>query len=105
MFARFIEMTVKLEQKSEFLKKVKEEILPILTKYEVVDLIPLEIETEPTKVFAISLWQDRKTFEKYEKEVYPKVKAILEPFLVVPPVVKICKVDTTIREKVLAVAA
>ena len=106
MFARFIEWTVKPEKKSEFTKIMKEEIFPILKTYnDFFDLVPLEVETEPTKFYAISLWQEKTNMEKYAKEHFPKVKAILEPFLTAPITVKHCTVDETIPKKVLAVAA
>src|SRR5579862_7973811 len=106
MFARFLEMTVKPEKKPELIRKVKEEILPILKKQTgFVDLIPLEVETEPTKFYAISLWHEKMDMEKYAKEHFPKVKPILEPFLTAPVVVKHCKVDETIPKKLIATVA
>jgi quinol monooxygenase YgiN len=50
-------------------------------------LLPLEVETEPTKFYSISLWHDRTDMEKYTKEHFPKVKAIVEPFLTAPIIV------------------
>ena len=106
MFARFLEMTVKPEKKPELIRKMREEALPILKKYEgFVDVIPLEVETESTVFYAISLWHEKSNAEKYEKENFAKVKAIYEPFLTKPIVVKPCKVDETIFRKVTAVAA
>jgi len=106
MFARFLEMTVRPEKKPELVKKMKEEIYPILKKYTgFFDMIPLEVEAEPTKFYAISLWHEKLDAEKYEKENFPKVKTILEPFLTIPVVVRLCKVDETITKKFTAVAA
>jgi len=106
MFARFLEMTIKPEKKFELTKKMKEEILPMLKKYNsFFDVLAFEVENEPTKFFTISLWNNRVDVEKYEKEFYPKVKAIFEPYLTTAPVVKFCKVDPTITEKFFAAAA
>ena len=106
MFARFLEMTVKPEKKPELLRKMREEVLPILKKYNsFLDVIPLEVETEPTKFYAISLWHEKLDAEKYEKENFHKVQAIYEPFLTTPIVVKHCKVDETIFKKAITVAA
>lgn len=107
MFARFLEMTIKPEKKPEFLKQVKADILPALKNYRgFLELIPLEVETEPTKFYAISLWHDKAEMERYTKEHFPKVKTILEPFLTAPLVVKQCTVDETIPKKfVSAIAA
>jgi hypothetical protein len=105
MFARFIEITLKAGKKQEFFKALKEQILPILNKYEAVDLIPLEPEAESAKVFVISFWQSKEAVAVYEKEAYPKVWAILEPFAVERPLVNVCKVETVIRDRALAVTA
>ena len=106
MFARFVELNIKPEKKTELVKKLKDEIVPILRKNKgFFDLIPLEVEIEPTRFYAISVWQQKFDVEKYEKEFFPKVKQILEPFLTSPPVVKFCTVDETVRQKVAAVAA
>lgn len=106
MFARFLEMTIKPEKKAEFVKKMKEEIFPILKKYNgFFDLIPLEVETEPTKFYALSLWHEKHEAEKYERENFTKVQTIVEPFLTAPILVKYCKVDETIPKKFVTAAA
>ena len=105
MFARFFEMNIKLDKKAELIKKVKEEILPVLNQYHgFFDLIPLDVETDPTKFYAISLWHERADMDKYTKEHFPKVKAMVEPFVSAPIVVKHCTVDETIPKKFLAAA-
>jgi hypothetical protein len=43
--------------------------------------------------------------EKYTKENFPKVKAILEPFLTAPLIVKHCTIDETITKKFIVAAA
>ena len=106
MFARFIELNIKPEKKTEFVKTLKEQIVPVLKKNAgFFDLIPLQVEIAPTKFFAISVWKSKTDAEKYEKEFYPTVKQILEPFLTAAPVVTFCTVEETVREKVATVAA
>ena len=105
MFARFLEMTVKPEKKPELTTKLKEEILPILRKHKgFLDVIPLEVENEPTKFYSISLWHERHDAEKYETENFPKIRAMVEPFLTAPIIVKHCNVDETITKKLVAAA-
>jgi hypothetical protein len=86
---------------------VREEVLPILRKHGgFMDVINMEVETEPTKVLLMSIWHDKLDAEKYHKEDFTKVKAIYEPFLTMPIVVRLCKVDeTTTFKKVTSVAA
>ena len=106
MFARFLEMTIKPDKKTEFTKKVKDEIIPILKTYKgFFDVIHLEVETEFEKFYSISLWHDKADMEKYTKENFPKVKAILEPFLTAPLIVRNCTMDETITKKFIAAAA
>ena|SRR5437868_14965985 len=106
MFARFLELTVKPEKKFEMMRKIKEEIVPILKKNTgFFDLLPLEVENEPTKFYAVSLWYEKADIDKYHRDHFPKVKQILEPFLTEPMVAKVCKVDSTIPEKFITVAA
>ena len=92
-------------KKQEFFKTLKDEILPILNKYEIIDLIPLEPETEAAKVIVISFWQSKAAIEIYENEAYPKIWAHLDPFVLEGSDAKLCKVETSIREQVLAVTA
>ena len=105
MFARFFEIKAKPGKKQEFFKTLKDEILPILNKYEIIDLIPLEPETEAAKVIVISFWQSKAAIEIYENEAYPKIWAHLDPFVLEGSDAKLCKVETSIREQVLAVTA
>ncbi len=100
MFARWLVLTVKTGMKPQTLKKVQQEILPILGKYDgFLGLMPLEPLDEPLKVYVISLWEDRRDAEKYERESFAAVTHILEPFLVLPPVVKHGTIDASIAEK------
>lgn len=101
MYIRFLEFTLKPAKKVELVQKVKEEILPILKKCKgFFDLLLWEVETDPTKYFAVSLWYEKKDAEKYEKEYFAKVKQIMEPFLTAPVIVKSGPVETAIPQKI-----
>jgi hypothetical protein len=103
MFARMLEGNIKFDRKQEFLKTVNEDVLPSLKKQPgFVDILGLEVETEPTRFHAITLWYARADVERYEREFFPKVKNLLEPFLTTPLMVKLCTVETTVSEKVIA---
>ena len=106
MFARTLELHVKFEKKPEFLKKVHDEILPIIKKQVgFVDIIALDSEMEPTKPFFVTLWHEKKDAERYERDTFPKVKQIIDPFLTAMPVVKFYTVETTISHKLLEMVA
>ncbi|MGA9041412.1 MAG: hypothetical protein WB421_12820 [Terriglobales bacterium] len=100
MFTRILEFEVKLEKKEEFVKKVKNEVLPILKKQmgflEILPFFPEKIREE--KALAISLWATRPDAERYEREVYPKVQEILRPYLTTPITVKPYVLETTLCE-------
>jgi heme-degrading monooxygenase HmoA len=100
MFTRVIEVNLKQDTKPAFFKKFRAEVLPILKKTPgFFDVVVLENETDVNKVFAISFWETKKNVEYYEKEWYPKVNTIFEPFFNTPPVVKHYTVEETFSEK------
>ena len=106
MFARFLELTIKPEKKSELIKTMKNDVLPVLKKCNgFFDLIPLEVETEPTKFYVISLWHEKRDAEAFHTEQFPKVKPMYEQFLTAPVIVKLCHVDETATTKKFIAAA
>ena len=100
MFARILEFEVKLEKKEEFVKKVKNEVLPILRKQigflEILPFFPEKIREE--KVMNISLWATKPDAERNERETYPKVQEILKPYLNTPITVRPYVLETTLCE-------
>jgi hypothetical protein len=93
MFARILDCQVKPEKKEEFVKVIKNEILPILQK---LPLFPERMKEE--KAITISLWATKADAERYEKEFYPKVQEIVKPYLLAPIVVRPYTVQTTLCE-------
>ncbi|MGA7514339.1 MAG: hypothetical protein WBW46_15705 [Candidatus Sulfotelmatobacter sp.] len=100
MFARILDCEVKLEKKEEFVKIIKNEVLPILKKQtgfqEILPFFPEKMKEE--KVVTISLWTTKADAERYEREFYPKVLNILKPFLTTPVNVNYFKLETTLCE-------
>jgi quinol monooxygenase YgiN len=85
MFARILEFSAKMEKKDEIVKVVKNEILPILKKQNgFLEVLPLFPETRNDKIVAISLWNEKKDIEKYDREVFPEVAKMLKPYLTAP---------------------
>ncbi|MGC2322823.1 MAG: hypothetical protein WA463_09355 [Terriglobales bacterium] len=103
MFARRLEFDLMLVKKDEFLRKVRDEVLPIMKKQAgFVDILGLTEELKVQKTVLISLWETKEQSLKYEKEVFPKITAMLKPYLLTPFVVTPCVVETTISEHILA---
>ncbi len=104
MFARILDCEVKLEKKEEFVKVLKNEVLPILKKQtgflEILPFFPEKMKEE--KVITISLWTTKADAERYEREFYPKVFNILKPFLTTPVNVNYHKLETTLCEHFVA---
>jgi heme-degrading monooxygenase HmoA len=100
MFARILDFDVKLEKKEEFVKVVKNEIVPILKKQtgflEILPFFPEKMREE--KVITISLWATRSDADRYEREFYPKALDILKPFLTTPVEVNYYKLETSVCE-------
>jgi heme-degrading monooxygenase HmoA len=100
MFARILDCEVKLEKKEEFVKVLKNEVLPILKKQtgflEILPLFPEKMREE--KVIAISLWTTKADAERYEREFYPKVLNIVKPFVTTPVNVSYHTLETSLCE-------
>ena len=99
MFARILEFVPKLEKKEEFIKVVKNEILPILKKQTgFLEVLPFFPEIKTDKVLTVSLWTEKRYAEAYEREWFPKVEQILLPYLTTPISFKYYMVETTLCE-------
>jgi heme-degrading monooxygenase HmoA len=98
MFARILDYEVKMEKKDEFVRVLKNEVLPILKKQigflEVLPFFPEQTREE--KVFTISLWTTKADAERYEREAYPRIVDIVTPFLTTPVHVYYHKLETTL---------
>jgi hypothetical protein len=99
MFARILEFVPKFDKKEELTKTVKNEILPILKKQSgFLEILPFVPENRNEKVVNITLWMDKKDAERYEREVFPRVEQILQPYLTTPITWKMYTVETTLCE-------
>lgn len=74
MFARFLELTIKPEKKPELIKALKNDILPIVSRCKgFIEMIPLDAEAEPTRLYVMSLWQEKRDAEQFRRDHFPKV--------------------------------
>jgi hypothetical protein len=106
MFARKVEFDLIVNKREEFLRKVRDEVLPILRKQAgFIDMLGVRNEIKVEKALVITLWKTRDDAMKYEKEVFPTLTKILKPYLMTPFVVTPCMVETTISEHFLAAVA
>ena len=99
MFARIVEFIPKWEKKEEFVKVVRNEVLPILKKQTgFLEMLPFFPEIKNEKVITITLWTEKKDVERYEREVFFKVEEILKPYLLTPLSYKHYEVETALCE-------
>jgi len=99
MFARIVEFVPRAEKKDEFIKIMKNEVLPILKKQVgFLDILPLFPEMKNEKAVHITLWAEKRDAERYEKEVFPRVEDIVRPFLTTPITWKLYNVESTLCE-------
>jgi len=101
MFARVLDFHVKAEKKDEFVKTLKNQVVPILKKHngfqEILPLIPENMKEE--KVRTISLWATKADAERYNRDTYNKVFDILKPFITSMVEVKYYDLETTVCER------
>jgi heme-degrading monooxygenase HmoA len=100
MFVRVLELALKVEKKPDLIKRAKNDIVPILHKQRgFVDILALEGSVELNRALIVTFWHTALDAERYEKEMFATIKQILEPFLLVPPAIKMFTVEETISEK------
>jgi quinol monooxygenase YgiN len=99
MFARMIEFVPKMEKKEEFIKVVKNEILPIRKKQTgFLEILPFFPEMPTEKVLFFSLWTEKQYFERYQKDWFPKVEQMVKPYLTTPMTYKLYLLETRVGE-------
>jgi len=99
MFARILEFVPKMERKEEFIKTVRNEVIPILKKQTgFLEILPLYPEAKNEHVVTITLWMEKKDAERYERETFPKVEQILKTYLTTPITQRHYHVETTLCE-------
>lgn len=97
MFARIIEFMPKAEKKDEFVKVIRNEVLPLLKKQPgFLEILPLFPESTTDRMITVSLWSEKKSAERYELNVYPKVEGTLRPYLSTPVNFKHYNLETSL---------
>jgi heme-degrading monooxygenase HmoA len=100
MFARILEFVPKMEKKEEFIRALKNEVLPILKKQSgYLEILPFFPEIKNEKALTVTLWTEKKDVERFEKDWFPKVEEMIKPYLTTPIVVhNFYVVETTLCE-------
>ena len=97
MYARIVEFIPKAETREEVVNVVRRDVLPILKRQPgFLEFLPFVPENKKDNVIAVTLWAEKQEADRYEREVYPKVEAILKPYLTTPITFKHYHVETTL---------
>ena len=92
-FARNVQFQFKSGKETELNTLFEKEVLPMLRKQ---DGFQEEVTLlNPKGANFISLWDNRKNAEVYEKSTYPQVLAKLTPFIVGTPIVETYETAST----------
>ena len=79
MFARILQFVPKMDKREELIRVIKRDVLPILKKQTgFLEILPFLPEIKNEHVVMVSLWNERKDFERYEREWFPKVEEMLQ---------------------------
>jgi len=97
MYARIVEFVPKAEKKEEIVNVVRKEILPLLKRQPgFLEFLPFMPESKTDNLIAVTLWAERHEADRYEREVYPRVEAILKPYLTAPITFRHYRVETSL---------
>jgi quinol monooxygenase YgiN len=97
MFARIVEFVPKPEKKEEIVNVVRKEVLPLLKRQQgFLEFLPFIPESKTDNIVAVTLWAEKHEADRYEREIYPKVEAILKPYLTAPISCKHYDVETSL---------
>jgi quinol monooxygenase YgiN len=103
MFTRVVEIKAKSGKAHEVANTIHEKILPILKKQAgFVDETVLTSETEPNGILALSFWKTKEDAERYQREQFPQIKAMLSPLLETGPVIRTFNVHSSTTHKIAA---
>ena len=103
MFTRTVEVTPKSGKARELASTLNEKVLPILQKQAgFVDETLLVSDTEPNRILALSLWNNKEDAERYQREQFPAIHEMVRHLLEAEPVVRTFKVDSSTTHRIVA---
>jgi quinol monooxygenase YgiN len=82
VYARFAEITIKPGKMDDYLKTMRQHVLPMLqTVPGFVDLLVMVPEHEPHVVLGFSLWRTKGDAERYTREQFPLIYEMVQPLI------------------------
>jgi hypothetical protein len=105
MFARKVSMQLKHNSLAEFTQRIEKDILPLLRKQHGFRDELTFVGPGETKVFGISLWENKENAETYNRGTYPEVTKILAGLVDGTPQVETYEVSNSTFHKIAAAVA
>jgi hypothetical protein len=105
LFARKVSMQLKHNSLAEFTQRVEKDILPLLRKQHGFRDELTFVGPGETKVFGISLWENKENAETYNRGTYPEVTKILAGLVDGTPQVETYEVANSTFHKIAAAVA
>jgi hypothetical protein len=105
MFARKVSMNLKPHSLLEFTQRLEKQIIPLLRKQNGFQDEISFVGPGETKVFGISLWQNKENAESYNRATYPEVTRLLAGLVDGTPQVETYEVSNSTFHKIAAAVA
>ena len=103
MFTRMVEVQAKPGRARDLCNTIAEKALPILRNQPgFVDELVMVSSTQSDRILAISLWRTREDAERYNREQYPTVNALIQNQIASAPKVQTFTVDLSTSHRVAA---
>lgn len=105
MHARRVSMNLKPNSVAEFTQRLEKQIIPLLRKQTGFQDEISFVGPGSTKVFAISVWENKDNAEAYDRAAYPEVTKILAGLVEGTPQVESYDVCNSTFHKIAAATA
>jgi quinol monooxygenase YgiN len=102
MYSRHVSLNIKPNQREELTQVFEREILPLLQKQNGFTDEIVCIDQNNKSVIAISLWENKESADRYNRETYPQVLKSLARFVEGTPEVRGCEVAFSTLHKTAA---
>ena len=105
MFARRVSMQLKPNSVAEFTQRLEKQVIPLLRKQKGFQDEISFVGAADSKVFGISLWENKENAENYNRATYPEVTKMLAGLVEGTPQVETYEVTNSTFHKIAAAVA
>ena len=103
MFTRVVEVQAKPGRTRELCNTIAEKALPILRNQPgFVDELVMVSNTQTGRILAISLWRTQEDAERYSREQYPTINALIQNYIASAPKVQTFTLDLSDTHRIAA---